>query len=97
MFVSCSRSLPDGVQTAYNSLPDRIDYNFHVKPILSDACYNCHGPDPETRKAGLRLDIEEEAFKKLESGNFALVKGNVRRLGIGVKPLHGGLRYRFHV
>lgn len=77
LFIGCSGSLPEGVENAYSSLPDRVDYNFHVKPILSDACYTCHGPDPETRKAGLRLDIEEEAFKKLESGNFALVKGSV--------------------
>ena len=55
-------------------IPDKIDYNHHVKPILSDRCYQCHGPDEETRKAGLRLDIEKEAFKRLESGKKAFVK-----------------------
>lgn len=48
-----------------------------MKPILSDGCYTCHGPDPNSRKAGLRLDIEEEAFKKLPSGKFAIIKGDV--------------------
>ena len=42
--------------------PDIIDYNFHIKPLLSDNCYKCHGPDANKRKAGLRLDIETDAF-----------------------------------
>lgn len=77
MSISCSKSLPKEVELAYESLPEYVDYNFHIKPILSDRCYNCHGPDAQTRKAGLRLDIEEEAFKKLESGNHAFVKGSI--------------------
>ena len=76
-FFSCSEKLPEEVQQAYANLPEYVDYNFHIKPILSDRCYNCHGPDPETRKAGLRLDIEEEAFKKLASGNRAFVRGSI--------------------
>jgi hypothetical protein len=60
-------------------LPDYVDYNFHVKPILSDRCYTCHGPDAQTRKAGLRLDIESEAFKKLESGHHAFFKGSLSK------------------
>ena len=39
-------------------LPDRVDYNFHVKPILSDRCYACHGPDAAARQAEVRLDTE---------------------------------------
>lgn len=74
--ASCSISLPEEVETAYQNLPETIDFNFHIKPILSDRCYACHGPDENTRKADLRLDLEEVAFKKLESGNRAFVSGN---------------------
>ncbi len=75
VLMSCGKALPDPVAQAYEDLPDRIDYNFHVQPILSDRCYQCHGPDPASRKADLRLDIEKEAFSKLSNGHKALVRG----------------------
>ena len=58
-------------------IPDEVNYNFHIKPILSDNCYTCHGPDANKRKAGLRLDLEETAFKELKEtpGKYALVPG----------------------
>src|SRR4051812_21575499 len=34
----------------------KIDYNWQVRPILSDNCFRCHGPDANSRQAGLRLD-----------------------------------------
>jgi len=72
---SCSLNMPDEVAAAYQDLPEQIDFNFDVKPILSDRCYTCHGPDENSRKAGLRLDLEEIALKKLASGNFAFKPG----------------------
>lgn len=75
--TACSLSLPEEVESAYHELPETIDFNFHIKPILSDRCYACHGPDENARKAGLRLDLEEVAFKKLETGNRAFVSGNL--------------------
>src|SRR5688572_33080753 len=45
---------------------EQISYNFQVRPILSDKCFNCHGPDANKRQAGLRLDIAEEAYKALK-------------------------------
>ena len=57
----------------------RIDYNRDIRPIFSDNCYACHGPDKDKRKAGLRLDIKEDAFRKLESDAFALVPGDPRK------------------
>lgn len=61
----------------HQKMPDLVDYNFHIKPILSDNCYTCHGPDPGQRKAGLRLDLEEGAFGELPEnpGKYAIVAG----------------------
>jgi Protein of unknown function (DUF1549)/Protein of unknown function (DUF1553)/Concanavalin A-like lectin/glucanases superfamily/Planctomycete cytochrome C len=55
----------------------RVDFNFQVRPILSDKCFNCHGPDARNRKAGLRLDIKEGAFGTTQSGAHALVAGDL--------------------
>src|SRR6478609_6852239 len=49
-----------------DQIPDTISYNFNVRPILSDKCYKCHGPDAAARKANLRLDIPEEAYRALK-------------------------------
>ncbi len=58
-------------------VPDTVDYNFHVKPILSDRCFKCHGPDEQSRDAGLRLDTPEGAFAALadDSTRYAIVPG----------------------
>ena len=52
---------------------DRVDFNREVRPILSDMCFKCHGPDAAERKAGLRLDRQDGAIAKLESGTAAIV------------------------
>ena len=64
VLTKCSVNIPKEVATEIESLPENIDFNYHVKPILSDRCYACHGPDAKTRKAGLRLDVEKIAFSK---------------------------------
>src|SRR6266481_3267903 len=46
-------------QQAASAAPARIDYNWDVRPILSDNCFRCHGPDSKSRQAGLRLDQKE--------------------------------------
>jgi hypothetical protein len=58
-------------------LPETVSYNFHIRPILSDKCFKCHGPDGNKREAGLRLDIAENAFAPLTEtkGAFAIVPG----------------------
>ena len=53
-----------------------IDYNRQIRPIFSENCYACHGPDENKRMAGLRLDQKESALKKLPSGRLAIVPGD---------------------
>jgi len=59
------------------ALPEKVSYNFHIRPILSDKCFKCHGPDASKRKAFLRLDIADSAYAPLKEtkGGFALVPG----------------------
>src|SRR5207244_3873402 len=56
----------------------KVQFGRDVLPILSTHCFNCHGPDAKTTKAGLRLDVFETATKKLKSGNRAVVPGKVK-------------------
>jgi hypothetical protein len=57
---------------------DKVDFDRDIRPILSNTCFKCHGPDEKERKgsddAGLRLDVEEDAKRKLGDG-FAIVPG----------------------
>lgn len=66
-------------QTAPNqeSIPEQVSFNYDIRPILSDKCFNCHGPDANKREAGLRLDIGTEAFKALQDhpSKHAIVPG----------------------
>lgn len=68
LLFACGPELPDSVELAESTLPETVDYNFHVRPILSDNCFACHGPDQENQQAGLRLDRAEDAYSVLESG-----------------------------
>jgi hypothetical protein len=54
----------------------KLDFNQDVQPILAANCFSCHGPDPEMRKAGLRLDLEESAFRKRPGHPDAIVPGH---------------------
>lgn len=59
----------------HSSTPDTVSYNFHIRPLLSDKCFKCHGPDTAKMEAGLRLDIADFAFAELpeSKGKYAIV------------------------
>ncbi len=63
--------------TVGEKLPEQVSYNFDIRPILSDKCLACHGPDANKREAGLRLDDPASAFAALKDNpkGHALVAG----------------------
>lgn len=62
--LSCTNT--STTQATHEHIPDRVSYNFDIRPILSDKCLTCHGPDANKRQAGLRLDDPESAFSALK-------------------------------
>jgi hypothetical protein len=54
----------------------RVDFGRDIRPLLSDTCYTCHGPDGESREADLQLDKKEIVFGTLPSDNVAIVPGH---------------------
>ncbi len=80
-FSSCGPDLPEAVAEKYEKLPKKIDFNQDVKPILSDKCYLCHGPDKGNIKGGLQLHSAEVAYAELSEtpGKYAIVPKNLKK------------------
>lgn len=59
----------------FKQIPETIDFNFHVKPILSDRCFTCHGPDEKTVEGGLSFATQESAFAVLgdDKDHYAII------------------------
>ncbi|MEM9157947.1 MAG: c-type cytochrome domain-containing protein [Verrucomicrobiota bacterium] len=54
---------------------EEISFNRDIRPIFSETCFNCHGPDEASREANLRFDIPESALAKRDNDYFAIVPG----------------------
>src|ERR1041385_1795559 len=66
-------------QTAFGAGVGKVDFNRDIRPIFSENCYTCHGPDVGKRKAGLRLDRQDDALAELKSGDRAIVPGDISK------------------
>lgn len=62
-FSSCTTNIPDDVRVAYRQLPNKLDFNLHVKPILTDKFIAFHSPGKTKQKAGLKLYIAVDAYE----------------------------------
>lgn len=79
LHMACQKSYSPSAEIAAQ-LPDQVDFNFHIKPILSDRCYPCHGPDKNALQADLQLHTREGALEHvLESGQRAFVGRSLRK------------------
>src|SRR5882672_5772106 len=87
---------------ALPALAGTVEFNRDIRPILSDKCYTCHGPDKGNRKSKLRFDNEADAKVDL-GGHFAIVPGDpgksemVRRItaenkALRMPPVYSGIK-----
>ncbi len=75
LFFSSGVYFAVGLALGTSSQAETVSFNKDIRPILSENCYACHGPDEESRKADLRLDIEAHAFESHGKYDPAIVKG----------------------
>ncbi|KAA0988895.1 DUF1553 domain-containing protein [Dyadobacter aurulentus] len=88
--------VPADVAAEMAKLPAQLDYNRHVKPVLSDKCFACHGPDKAKQKAGLRLDMSKNAFGQLPEspGKVAIKPGDWAKSEMVHRILSDDAEYR---
>jgi hypothetical protein len=77
--LACQPDKPAAVVEAEATIPATVDFNLHVKPILSDRYFACHGPDVANQQANLRLDTEAGLFAALAEGNGHVIVSSSQR------------------
>ena len=73
--MRCAIAIVFAATTLASAAP--VSFSRDIQSILSNSCYQCHGPDSKQRKAGLRLDEERDSRVELKSGARAVVPGNL--------------------
>jgi len=73
--IGCRKSGSTQVAPAKAAATPKLSFNQDVEPILAENCYGCHGPDPGSRKAALRLDRAEFALAPHEKSGPAILPG----------------------
>ncbi|MEO7142092.1 MAG: DUF1549 domain-containing protein, partial [Bryobacteraceae bacterium] len=74
--AACAWAVLGATVAAPAAEPGPVGFNRDIRPIMSDTCFRCHGPDKSSRMAGMRLDIRDEALKTLPGGITPVVPGN---------------------
>src|ERR671923_2932796 len=75
-FLCIAAGCAGAVAIAAGQETGRVGFNRDIRPIMSDTCFRCHGPDRNARKADMRLDIRDEAIKPTRSGHVPIVPGD---------------------
>src|SRR6218665_177451 len=92
--TSTPLDIPSDIQAAMDNVPGDLDYNIHVKKILSDKCFSCHGPDAKKQKGDLRLDVADAAYhKETESGLYAINAGSISKSEVAHRILSDDKTY----
>src|ERR1044071_7090031 len=64
LLVFAWTSFASSAASSSSDSKSKLSYNRDIRPLLSENCFFCHGPDPNKRKGKLRLDVREEALAK---------------------------------